>query len=214
VDDISGAGRRLLCATTAYGLAATFDRSDPQNESSQQNRASQVSAFRAAMPLLPIDVETLDSENLDITGPTASLHGYLIHSAAPAAPTVIVPIGHGAGAEDGYTRYAAAAAGAQVNCLVIEFASGDDAAVIAAVMEWAQHRLSSPLALVCCDEVVVRAAASARRQPRLATVVCCPQDDLTAGAVGAMMHEFICPAVVLPPGTSVIEGFRRIPRGA
>jgi hypothetical protein len=206
VDEISGACRRLLCAATAYGLAATFDRSDPQNESSQQNRASQVSAFRAAVPLLPIDVETLD-----IDGPTAPLHGYLIHSAAPAARTVLIPMGHGAGAEDSYTRYAAAAAEAGVNCLVLEFPPGDDADVITAVAEWADHTPSTP-SLLCCDEMIVRAAASARHQPRLRAVVCCPDDDVSTGMVGAMIADFSCPAIVLPPGTSVTERFRWIPR--
>jgi hypothetical protein len=203
MDDISGAGRRLLCATTAYGLAATFDRSDPQNESSQQNRASQVSAFRAAMPLLPID-----SETLDIDSPGKPLHGYLIHSSAPTAPTALIPMGQGAGAEDGYTRYAAAAAEANVNCVVLEFPSGDDVAVLAAVLEWAQHRSPSPLSVVCLDEMVVRAAASARRHSQLAGVVCCPQNDLTAGAVGAMIHEYLCPVVVLPAGSAVAESLR------
>jgi hypothetical protein len=121
-------------------------------------------------------------------------------------------MGNGAGAEDGYTRYAAAAAEAEVNCFVFEFPSGDDAAVVVAVVEWAQQRSSSSLSLVCCDEVVVRAAASARRQPRLAAVVCCPQNDLVADEVGAMIHEFSCPAVVLPAGSSVTESLRWIPR--
>jgi hypothetical protein len=105
-DDVPGARQALLAAADAYGLAAGPLPAD--TESHRADRLAQVGVFRAAVPLLTVEVQVI--------GTNAYRFG-------PAGwPCVTVHLPDDLPAEAGYTRFAESVLAHGLACLV---ASGD-----------------------------------------------------------------------------------------
>jgi len=104
LDDVPGARQALLAAADAYGLAAAPLPADCAAR--RDNRAAQVAAFRAALPLLPVEAE--------IAGPAA----YRFGADGPACRVVRLP--EGVPAEAGYVRFAVPVLAEGLDCLVCE----------------------------------------------------------------------------------------------
>lgn len=203
-DDVSGAGRSLLSATSAYGLAAIGYASDPGCEAWRTNRAAQVAAFRAAMPLLPVVCEVVD-----IDAGTAAIYGYLFHGGVRNAPCVLIPYPADEFAEDGYTRYALEAADAGLNCLILEFAPVDGREALGPAITWARRSGLASITLLCSDTTAVQMA---RDTVGLDAIVCLLDGDFTASGVLGPLPDPHCPVVVLPRGSPVDLAFAWIAR--
>lgn len=103
VDDVPGARQALLAAAEAYGLAAHLLESE--QEGHRGNRAAQIAAFRAAMPLMPGRAEMVATD--------AYLFGDV------GAVCAVIPLPAGVPAEAGYARFAVPALARGVDCLVL-----------------------------------------------------------------------------------------------
>ncbi|WP_207838293.1 hypothetical protein [Williamsia soli] len=201
-DDASGAGRSLLCASWAYGLAAHFYRSDPAAEMWQANRRSQVSAFRAAIPLLPNECEPIA-----VSGRMGPLHGYLLGQATDTC--LLIPTGADSTAEDGYAHFASAAACAGVRSLVVDVPVGNDSDMIDTAMNWLGPR--APVVFVLgWGAMTLRTLVAVQHRDDLGGIVCCP-DPADAASVGALIPTLSYPTVLLPPGSSVRSVFSWLP---
>lgn len=200
VDDVAGARRTLLCASWAYGQAAHFYRVDPACETWRTNRASQICAFRAAMPLLPDECEVLV-----VPGHTSSCDGYLFGRADPGGNYVVIPVGAEESAEDAYALFAPTAGVVGVRCLVIDFPVDADTAMMEAALNWLTPRTSRVFVLGW-SAMAPRAVAVVRHRQGLRGVLCCP-DAADVVAVCALLPELRCPSMLLPPALSVLAGF-------
>jgi hypothetical protein len=200
-DDVAGAGRSLLCAASAYGLAAILYRADPGSVAWQTNRSAQVSAFRAAMPLAPIGCEVVE-----ISGGTVEVHGYLFHGSIRNGPCVLVA----SVAEDGYAGCALAAVDAGLSCLVVELTSASDGNTLESVVGWARRTGLTRLSLLCSDTSSLLSAT--RHRVSLDAIVCCLDDDLGAVSLADLLPGLLCPLVLLPGGSPIDTALAWIPR--
>lgn len=205
VDDVSGAGLNLLCASWAYGLAAHFYRSDSAAEMWQMNRVAQVSAFRAAIPLLPIECEPIA-----LSGRTGPFHGYLF--GATTDTCLLIPAGVDFSAEDGYAQFASAAAGAGVGSLVVDIPVGNESDILDTAVTWLSYRV--PVVVVLgWGAMTLRTLAAVQHRDDLGGIVCCP-DAADSASVGTLISTLACPVMLLPPGSSVHAVFSWLPHPA
>lgn len=198
-DEVGDAIRYLLCATSAFGLAAA---SDENREMQMRNRASQVSSFRAAIPLLPIDCEAvhIDCES----GP---LYGYYIRAAPSLSEAcVLIPLGPGDGVEEGYGRFARAAARAGTNCLVMESSLLVNVDAAAALARWVRRPMTG-LTVFGRDAFAVTVMKCLRSEGMTRAIVYCPDTDATMALMCTAAPTHGCPVVVLPIGASVSDAF-------
>lgn len=202
LDDVSGAGRNMLCASWAYGLAAHFYRALPTSEMWQTNRVSQISAFRAAIPLLPDECEPLA-----MSGRTGPLHGYQIGDRGDTC--VLIPVGADASVEDAYALFAPAASAAGVRCLAVDLSVGGDIDIVGTALNWLRKR-SSAVFVLGWGAITPRVVAAVHHREDLHGVLCCPAADDVA-AVCDLLPGLDCPSVLLPPGSPVHIGFGWLP---
>ncbi|MFC5138958.1 hypothetical protein ACFPK1_12005 [Actinomycetospora rhizophila] len=188
-DDVPGARRALLAAAEAYGFAA--DLLGPDEEAHRRNRAAQVAAFRAAVPLL--------AEPTAVLGVDACLFGdaRLVCAVVPLPASVPVAAG--------YARFAVAALARGVDCLVL----GGSAPPAGTCPHG-----GSPVVLVGWGAAAPTVTAAVRRDHDLAGVVWCAPvgTDVPVPATGV-------PTLALPPDAPVdaamawIAALVRSPRG-
>ena len=115
--DPVGARRAYLRASEYYRQAFFFNRTDLDDPGLRSAYASHVSAFRAALPLLPWSAAAMDVEHDGVV-----VRGYLFRpdDSGTARPTVIAPAGYDSTAENGYSLNAVSALERGMNCLVFE----------------------------------------------------------------------------------------------
>lgn len=208
-DDVSGAGRQLLSASWSYGQAAHFYRSDPASEMWQANRLSQISAFQAAIPLLPNGCEPIVMSTR-----VGNCHGYLIGEEQNAGAYVLIPVGVEMSAEDSYALFASTAEAVGARCLVIDLCMSDgtraaDADVMGTALTWLTGR-SSKVFVLGWGALASRTVAAIGDHSGLAGVLCCP-DAAEADAVCRLLPALECPSVLLPPDSEVAAGLRWLP---
>lgn len=200
--DPVGARRAYLRASEYYRQAFFFARTDLDDPVLRSAYPSHVSAFRAALPLLPWSCTALDLEKDGIV-----VHGYLLRpdDSGAARPTVIAPAGYDSTAENGYSFSAASALERGMNCLVFEgpgqggvlYTRGiplrhDFEAVLPPVVDWllAQDGVD-PAALVLFGRSFAGylAPRAATAEHRLAALVCDPAQYDFGAAIRRQMGD-------------------------
>ena len=106
-----------LRAAEYYRQAFFFARDDITRADLLDDYHAHVNAFRAAVPLLPHEVTTMDLERDGV-----AVTGYLLRPAGDPAPrpTVLLPAGYDSTAESGYAASAVSALEHDMNALIFE----------------------------------------------------------------------------------------------
>lgn len=177
----------FLRASEYYRQALFFARDDLDAPRLGDTYAAHRQAFRAALPLLSVDVTTVAIPYEDF-----SLQGYLCRPEASgvARPTVICPAGYDSTAEAGYSFSAVAALRRGMNCLLYEgpgqggvlyeqrrYLRPDYEAVLTPVVDWLVTQPGvdpDQLVLFGRSFAGYLAARGATREHRVAALVCDP----------------------------------------
>ena len=176
-----------LRASEYYRQAFFFARDDLDAARLHDAYGAHRQAFRAALPLLSVDVTAVAIPYQDI-----SLQGYLCRpdTSATPRPTVICPAGYDSTAEAGYSLSAIAAVRRGMNCLVYEgpgqggvlyeqrrYFRHDYEAVLAPVVDWLVTQPGvdvERLVLFGRSFAGYLAARGATGEHRIAALVCDP----------------------------------------
>jgi Esterase FrsA-like len=192
----------FLRASEYYRQAFFFARDDLDTPRLRDTYAAHRQAFRAALPLLAVDVTAVAIPYQDFF-----LQGYLCRPDASglSRPTVICPAGYDSTAEAGYSFSAVAALRRDMNCLVYEgpgqggvlyeqrrYLRPDYEVVLTAVLDWlvaqpgVDGRRLVPFGRSFAGYLVARGAT---REHRVAALVCDPVEyDFAATLRGRLGH--------------------------
>ena len=201
-DSTVAARRCYLRATEYYRQAFFFARDDLTRSDLLSDYHAHVSAFRAAVPLLPHEVTTMDLEH---DGVAAA--GYLLRPAgdSTARPTVLLPAGYDSTAEAGYADSAVDVLEHGMNALVFEgpgqggvlYDRGqvlrpDFEVALRPVVDWVLAQPGvDPTALVLLGRSFAGylAPRGASAEPRVAALVCDPAQYDFGLALRAQLGE-------------------------
>ncbi|MHC1560740.1 hypothetical protein ACR9E3_17420 [Actinomycetospora sp. C-140] len=173
-DDVAGARTALLAAAEAYGFAGHLFPSS--SVSHRDNRAAQVAAFRAAVPLLPCPAEAV--------APDAYLFG------AGGDVCALVPMPDGLPAEAGWARFGQSAVGRGVDCLVVAGRVPDLVGLARGC------GVRGPVVLVGWESAAPVVTAAVRAGDDVAGVVWCSTDEVP-------WPDTRAPRRALPPDAAV-----------
>jgi hypothetical protein len=200
--DVVSARRAYLRASEYYRQAFFFARTDLDDPVLRSAYASHVSAFRAALPLLPWAVTVMDFEQGGIP-----VHGYLFRPDGTdrPRPTVIAPAGYDSTAESGYSFSAVSALERGMNCLVFEGPGQggvlytrrvplrpDSEAVCTPVVDWLLAQVGvNPAALILFGRSFAGylAPRAATAEHRIAALICDPAQYDFGAAIRHLLGE-------------------------
>jgi len=203
-DQNISARRCYLRAAEYYRQAFFFARDDLERPELHTAYDAHVAAFRAAIPLLPYSVETVE---IDQNGVAVS--GYLLRpdSSDTPRPTVIAPAGYDSTAEAGYSFTAVTALEHGMNCLTFEgpgqggilyqrrqYFRPDFEAVLTPVIDWLVKQTgvdAGALILFGRSFAGYLAPRGATAEHRLTALVCDPAQYDFGAAVRAQTGEAV-----------------------
>ncbi|GLZ49791.1 hypothetical protein Acsp06_59760 [Actinomycetospora sp. NBRC 106375] len=186
-DDVAGACSALLAAAEAYGFAGHVF--PPSSVSHRGNRAAQVAAFRAALPLLPCPAEAV--------APDTYLFG------AGGDVCALVPMPDGLPAEAGWARFGVPATGRGAGCLVVAGRVTDPVGLARG------YGVRCPVVLVGWGSAAPVVTASMRAGDDVAGVVWCSADDVLPPDTRAPQRALPSTATVDAAMAWVVEVARR-----